>query len=51
MADKNPTEMKLEKARREERERRQLRDENLQKPFHFADRLNAAIKRKVRRFV
>ncbi len=35
-----------ERAAREEREKRQTRDEELQIPFHFADRLNAAIKAK-----
>ncbi len=35
-----------EKAQRQERETRQQRDEKLQKPFHFADRLNAAIHKK-----
>ncbi len=46
MSDKNIVETQLEKARREEREKRQTRDEKLQKPFHFADRLNAAVKAK-----
>jgi orotidine-5'-phosphate decarboxylase len=35
-----------QKARREEREKRQTRNEELQTPFHFADRLNAAVKAK-----
>lgn len=35
-----------QKAVRQERETRGRRDEKLQKPFHFADRLNAAIKHK-----
>jgi len=42
---KNP-ETSIEKAAREEREKRQSRDEEKQTPFHFADRLNAAIKAK-----
>lgn len=36
----------VEKKRREEQEIRQMRDEKVQKPFHFADRLNLAIKKK-----
>lgn len=36
----------MEKQKREEREQRQVRDEKKQKPFHFGDRLNAAIKAK-----
>ncbi len=35
-----------QKAQRQEREKRGARDEKSQKPFHFADRLNAAIKKK-----
>lgn len=35
-----------QKAVRQERETRGSRDEKLQKPFHFADRLNSAIKKK-----
>jgi orotidine-5'-phosphate decarboxylase len=35
-----------QKAKREEREKRQTRDEKLQVPFHFADRLNDAVKAK-----
>jgi orotidine-5'-phosphate decarboxylase len=37
---------KLAAAKRAEIEKRQNRDEKLQNPFHFADRLNAAIKAK-----
>ncbi len=46
---KNPDQKKLQRAgdakhqQHEEREKRQLRDEKLQKPFHFADRLNELI--------
>lgn len=43
---KQTKETALEKCRREEREKRQMRDGTLQKPFHFADRLNAAVKAK-----
>lgn len=43
---KKITESKKEKSIREERESRQGRDEKLQAPFHFADRLNAEIKKK-----
>jgi len=39
-------ESSLEKSRREERERRQVRDDSSMQPFHFADRLNAEIKKK-----
>ena len=39
-------ESKKEQAIREEREKRQLRDVALEKPFNFADRLNAKIKAK-----
>ncbi len=35
-----------QKAQRQEREIRQGRKEKMQKPFHFADRLNAAIQKK-----
>ena len=40
------TESFREKSYREECEKRQVRDESLQKPFHFADRLNSQIKEK-----
>ena len=39
-------ETQIEKSRREERKKRQRRNEALQKPFHFADRLNGQIKKK-----
>ncbi len=39
-------ESEREKSLREEREKRQNRDESIQKPFHFADRLNKHIKLK-----
>lgn len=38
------TESSREKSQREEREQRQTRNESLQNPFHFADRLNSQIK-------
>lgn len=46
MASGKDQETNKQKERREEQENRQKRDEKLQKPFHFADRLNAQIKAK-----
>lgn len=46
MAEKKQSETAKEKITREEREKRQSRDEKLQNPFHFADRLNSEIRKK-----
>ena len=46
MASSKDQETDKQKARREEQLKRQMRDESLQKPFHFADRLNAQIQAK-----
>jgi orotidine-5'-phosphate decarboxylase len=46
MTEKKQRETTKEKTIREEREKRQSRNEKLQKPFHFADRLNQQIKKK-----
>ncbi len=44
--DKKYVESEFDKNVRIEREKRQNRDENVQNPFHFADRLNEQIKEK-----
>ncbi len=46
MADNQLKETDREKVQREEQEVRQVRDEDMQKPFHFADRLNEQIQKK-----
>lgn len=46
MIDKKAAETPVERARRLEQEKRQQRNEAVQKPLHFADRLNASIKAK-----